>query len=91
MSRSIARVTALIAAVSVSLVGAVAMAAGASADEPVNSGSPSVAILYVAPSPVNPQPVVAGHEGDTLMQVNVAMPAKVAKAVKVAKGKKTSR
>lgn len=91
MSRSIARATALIAAVSLSLVGTVALATSASADEPVNSGSPSVAILYVAPTPVDPQPVVAGREGDTLMRVNVAMPAKVAKVVKAAKGKKTSR
>lgn len=100
MSRTITRAAALIAAVSFSLVGTVAVAATASADEPVNADSPAVAILYVTPTPVDPQPVVAGHEGDVLMRVNVAMPAKAAtsvKAVKVvkaatsAKGKKHSR
>jgi hypothetical protein len=91
MSRTITRATALIAAVSFSLVGTVAVAASASVDEPVNGGSPAVAILYVAPTPVSPQPVVAGHEGDTLMQVNVAMPAKAVKAVTSAKGKKHTR
>ncbi len=91
MSRTISRAAALIAAASFSLVGTVAAAAAASADEAVNADSPAVAVLYVAPTPVNPQPVVAGHEGDTLMQVNVAMPAQVAKVVKAAKGKKHSR
>ena len=88
MSRTITRVTALVAAVGFSLAGTVTVAASASADEPVNGGSPAVAILYVAPTPVDPQPVVAGHEGDVLMQVNVAMPAKATKIVKAAKGKK---
>lgn len=91
MSRTITRATALIAAVSLSLVGTVAVAGIASADEPVNGGSPAVAILYVAPTPVDPQPVVAGHEGDVLMQVNVAMPAKASKAVKSGKGSKHRR
>jgi hypothetical protein len=94
MSRTITRATALIAAVSFSLAGTLAVASAASADEPVNAGSQAVAVLYVAPTPVDPQPVVAGHEGDTLMQVNVAMPAKAVKAVKAvksAKGKKHSR
>ena len=91
MSRTITRAAALIAAVGLSLVGTVAVATTASADEAVNGASPATAILYVAPTPVNPQPVVAGHEGDTLMQVNVAMPAKVVKAVKAVKGKKRSR
>ena len=91
MSRTITRATALMAALSFSLVGTVAVATSASADEAVNGGSPAVAILYVAPTPVDPQPVVAGHEGDTLMRVSVAMPAKVVKVVKVAKGKKHSR
>jgi hypothetical protein len=94
MSRTITGAAALIAAVSFSLVGTVAVATTASADEAVNSDSPAVAVLYVAPTPVNPQPVVAGHEGDILMQVNVAMPAKAVKAVKAvkaAKGKKHSR
>ena len=53
-----------------------------------------MATLYVGPTPVDPQPVSAGHEGDTLMQVNVAMPANSAvpaKAVKQAKGKKRGR
>ena len=85
MSRTIARATAMIAGVSLSLIGTVAVAATASADETVNGGSPAVAILYVAPTPVDPQPVVAGHEGDVLMQVNVAMPAKASKAVKSGK------
>jgi hypothetical protein len=88
MSRTITRVTALVAAVGLSLAGSVTVAASASADEPVNGGSPAVAILYVAPTPVDPQPVVAGREGDVLMQVNVAMPAKASKVVKTAKGKK---
>jgi capsular polysaccharide biosynthesis protein len=88
MSRSTARAAALAAAVSLSLAGSLAVASTASADEPVNPGSPAVAILYVAPAPVHPQPVIAGHEGDVLMQVNVAMPVK---AVKQAKGKKRGR
>ena len=97
MSRTVTRAAALIAAVSFSLVGTVAVATTASADEPVNADSPAVAILYVTPTPVDPQPVVAGHEGDILMRVNVAMPAKAAtpvqalKAAKSAKGKKHSR
>lgn len=100
MSRTITRAAALIAAVSFSLVSTVAVATTASADEPVNADSPAVAILYVTPTPVDPQPVVAGHEGDVLMRVNVAMPAKAAtpvkatkavKAAKTAKGKKHSR
>jgi hypothetical protein len=90
MSRTIARAAAVMAAASFSLVGTVAVAATASADEAVNGTSPAVAVLYVAPTPVDPQPVVAGHEGDTLMRVNVAMPAKVVKVVKAAKGKKHS-
>lgn len=39
--------------------------------------------------PVDPQPVVAGHEGDVLLQVNVVMAAKtayLAKTAKTAKG-----
>jgi hypothetical protein len=88
MTRTITRAAALIAAVGISLAGTAAVATAASADEAVNGASPATAILYVAPTPVDPQPVVAGHEGDTLMQVNVAMPAKAVKAVK---GKKRSR
>ena len=94
MSRTITRAAALLAAVSFSLVGTVAVASSASADEAVNADSPVTAILYVAPTPVDPQPIVAGHEGDTLMQVNVAMPAKVTKVLKATtsvKGKKHSR
>lgn len=94
MSRTITRAAALIAAVSFSLVGTVAVATTASADEPVNTDSPAVAILYVTPTPVDPQPVVAGHEGDLLMRVNVAMPAKAAtpaKAVKVVKAAKSAK
>lgn len=94
MSRTITRAAGLIAAVSFSLVGTVVVATTAAADEAVNADSPAVAILYVAPTPVDPQPIVAGHEGDVLMRVNVAMPAKAVKtvkAVKSAKGKKNSR
>ncbi len=88
MSRTITRAAALAAAVSLSFAGTMAVAATASADEAVNPGSPAAAIVHVAPTPVHPQPVITGHEGDVLMQVNVAMPAKV---VKQAKGKKRGR
>lgn len=91
MSRTTTVAGALVAAVGLSLVGTVAVAAVAAADEAVNTGSPAVAILYVEPTPVDPQPVVAGHEGDVLMRVNVAMPAKATKVVKMAKGKTHSR
>ena len=94
MSSTIARAAALMAAVSLSLAGTVASAGAASADQAVNGDSPAVATLYVGPTPVDPQPVSAGHEGDTLMQVSVAMPANSAvpaMAVKQAKGKKRGR
>jgi Ser/Thr protein kinase RdoA (MazF antagonist) len=91
MNRTITRAAALIAAVGVCLAGTVAVATAASADEAVNDSSPTTAILHVAPTPVDPQPVVAGHDGDTLMQVNVAMPAKVTKVVTAVKGKRHSR
>ena len=91
MTRTIARSAALLAAVSLSLVATVAVATGAAADEPVHAGSAPAAVLYVAPTPVDPQPVVAGHEGDVLMHVNVAMPAKAVRSAKAAALKKATR
>jgi hypothetical protein len=94
MSSRIARAAALMATVSLSLAGTVAAAGAASAEQAVNGDSPAVATLYVGPTPVDPQPLSAGHEGDTLMQVSVAMPARPAvqaKAVKQAKGSKRGR
>lgn len=94
MSSTIARAAALMAALSLSLAGTVALAGAASADQAVNGDSPVVATLYFGPTPVDPQPVSAGREGDTLMRVSIAMPANsavLAKAVKQAKGKKRGR
>lgn len=88
MNRSLARAAALAAAVAITLAGSVTLATSASAEpsEGVNADSASTALVVVAATPVVPQPVVAGHEGDVLLQVNVAMPASV-KATKAVKSK----
>ena len=84
MKRSLARAAALAAAVT--LAGSVTLASSASAAPFEGLNADSVAIVHVAPTPVVPQPVVAGHEGDVLLQVNVAMPA-TAKATKAVTAK----
>lgn len=87
MNRNLARAAALLAGVSLSVAGSIALAGTASAAET------GPAVTYSA-TPVDPQPVVAGHEGDVLLQVNVAMPAKattVVKSVKTLKVAKTHR
>jgi hypothetical protein len=88
MTRTIARSAALLAAVSLSLVATVVAATGAAADD---AGSAPAAVLHVAPVPVDPQPAVAGHEGDVLMHVNVAMPAKSVRSARAAALKKAAR
>jgi len=46
----------------------------------------------VVVEPMDPQPIVAGHEGDVLLRVSIAMPAEVAAPapVKKATAKKAS-
>jgi hypothetical protein len=88
MTRTIVRSAALLGAVSLSLVATVAAATGAAADD---AGPAPAAVVYVAPTPVDPQPAIAGHEGDVLMHVNVAMPAKAVRSVRAAAMKKAAR
>ena len=84
MNRNLARAVAFLAGVSLSVAGSIALAGTASAAE----NGP--AVTYSA-TRVDPQPVVAGHEGDVLLQVNVAMPAKVTKQVKSIKTVKVAK
>lgn len=80
LDRRLARVAAAVAALTLTAGVGVAGAGAASAGQ--LDGDP-VPVTVVAPVPVDPQPVVAGREGDVLLQVNVAMPATSAvKAVK---------
>ena len=89
MTRSLTRIMAATVVVAVSLVGGVAMAGSASAAETVDGP-----LVSFQATPVDPQPVVPGHEGDVLLQVNVVMAGQAATApvshlatVKVAKAK----
>lgn len=82
MNRNLARAAALLAGVSLSVAGSIALAGTASAAE-------TDSVVTYSATPVNPQPVVAGHEGDVLLQVNVAMPAAAVKATKSIKTVKT--
>ena len=87
MNRNLARAAALLAGVALSVAGSLALAGTASAAET------GPAVTYSA-TPVDPQPVVAGHEGDVLLQVNVAMAAKattMVTSVKMVKSVKTMK
>ena len=77
-------------AVLVALTGSSLAAAGAASAGQLE-GDPLTATVTVAPAPVDPQPVVAGHEGDVLLQVNVAMPAKHGSTVVKPRVKKSRR
>lgn len=68
MTRTGRRVIVLLAAVACAAAGSACVAATAAAAE----GGPAVTFSATV---VDPQPTVAGHEGDVLLQVNVAMPA----------------
>jgi hypothetical protein len=68
--RPVQRIAAATASMALLLGAGVALANSASAATPADD-----VLVYSAPTPVDPQPVVPGHEGDTLMRVNVAMAA----------------
>ena len=78
MNRSFARATAALVGAGLALTVMVAGAGSASAAE-----TPVAPLAFGEARPVDPQPVVAGHEGDVLMQVNVVMASQAAPAAKL--------
>ncbi len=86
MKRTSTRITALVGAGTLALSGFVGLAGTASAGQ-LDGPAPATAPVMTV-TPVDPQPTVAGHEGDVLLQVSLAMPAQ-ASVKKTAK--RTSR
>jgi hypothetical protein len=83
MARRMSRLGAVTAALAFVAARSLTAATGAQAgqlDGPAANG-PAVIVI----EPVDPQPVVAGHEGDVLLRVSVAMPAAKTPTAKVAK------
>jgi hypothetical protein len=73
----------LLAGAALVAVAGTAIASAGIASAAQLDGEPSPLVAVVPAVPVDPQPLVAGHEGDVLLRVSVAMPGThVAKALK---------
>ena len=78
-NRRFGRLGAVVASLALVATGAVAGAASAHAGQ--LDGDAPVGPAVVVVTPVDPQPVVAGHEGDVLLRVSIAMPGTKAPSV----------
>ena len=87
MTRSTRRLAAIAAALSLVAAGSVAGAAAARAGQLDGDTRVGPAVLVV--EPMDPQPIVAGHEGDVLLRVSIAMPATAVAQVPKAPKKKS--
>lgn len=99
MTRSLSSLVTGVAILALVASGALAGASSAMAGQLEGSDAGPAAITIV---PADPQPVVAGHEGDVLLRVSMGMPAKMpavtkarvggsAKSAKAAKGRQLAK